>query len=121
LRGGPHGRHAKARAISLPPPLLKEAERVAAEENRSKSELLRVALRFYIETREVRRVAARDRLFEVIDRIQARTHGVAASRIRKLVREAVAAPRRGRHEIASSSARTCGWKASGRAATGATS
>jgi Arc/MetJ-type ribon-helix-helix transcriptional regulator len=83
--------------ISLPPPLLKEAERIAAEENRSKSELVREALRFYIETREVRRVAARDRLFKVIDRIQARTHGVVASRIRKLVREAVAASRQGKH------------------------
>ena len=77
--------------ISLPPRLLKEAERIAAEENRSKSELVREALRFYIETREVRGVAARDRMFEVIDRIQARTRGVAASRIRKLVREAVGA------------------------------
>jgi metal-responsive CopG/Arc/MetJ family transcriptional regulator len=82
--------------ISLPPSLLKEAERIAAVEHRSKSELVREALRFYIETREVRRVAARDRLFEVIDRIQARTRGVAASRIRQLVRETVAASRQGK-------------------------
>jgi Arc/MetJ-type ribon-helix-helix transcriptional regulator len=82
--------------ISLPPPLLEQAERVAEEENRSKSELVREALRFYIETREVRRLAARERLFELIDRIQARTRGVPASRIRKLVREALAASRRGK-------------------------
>jgi hypothetical protein len=107
--------------IPLAPPLLKEAERVAADENRSKSELVREALRFYIETREIRRVAARHRLFQLIDRIQARTHAVAASRIRKLVREAVAASRRGKHEIASSSTRTCGSRASCPPATGATS
>jgi Arc/MetJ-type ribon-helix-helix transcriptional regulator len=82
--------------ISLPPLLLEQAERVAEEENRSKSELVREALRFYIETREVRRLAARERLFELIDRIQARTRGVPASRIRKLVREALAASRRGK-------------------------
>lgn len=80
--------------ISLPPPLLKKAEQVAEEENRSKSELVREALRFYIETREVRKAAARERLFELIDRIQARTRGVPASRIRRVVGEAVRAARR---------------------------
>ncbi len=49
--------------ISLPPRLLREAERIAGQENRTKSELLREALRFYIETSEVRRKAARERLF----------------------------------------------------------
>ena len=33
---------------SLPPPLLKKAEAVAHEENRTKSDLLREALRFYV-------------------------------------------------------------------------
>lgn len=80
--------------ISLPPPLLKKAEQVAEEENRSKSELVREALRFYIETREVRKAAVRERLFELIDRVQARTRGVAALEIRKVVREAVRAARR---------------------------
>lgn len=80
--------------ISLPPLLLKQAEQVAEEENRSKSELVREALRFYIETREVRKAAARERLFELIDRVQTRTRGVAASKIRKVVREAVRAARR---------------------------
>ena len=51
--------------ISLPPPLLKEAERVAKEEYRNMSELFREALRFYIETRELRREAAKDALFEL--------------------------------------------------------
>ena len=51
--------------ISLPPPLLKEAERVAKEEHRNMSELFREALRFYIETRELRREAAKDALFEL--------------------------------------------------------
>ena len=51
--------------ISLPPPLLKEAEKVAKEEHRNMSELFREALRFYIETRELRREAAKDALFEL--------------------------------------------------------
>jgi CopG family transcriptional regulator/antitoxin EndoAI len=37
--------------ISLPPRLLKEAERTAKEEDRTKSELVREALRMYIEER----------------------------------------------------------------------
>jgi len=80
--------------ISLPPPLLKKAERVAREENRTKSELLREALRFYVETREVRKAAAREGLLELVDRVQARTRGVPAKEIRKLVREAIEAVRR---------------------------
>lgn len=82
--------------ISLPPGLLKEAERVAEQENRTKSELLREALRFYIDTSEVRRRATRERLVALIDRVQARTKGVPPQEIRKVVREAVAAARRTR-------------------------
>jgi len=82
--------------ISLPPPLLKQAERVAEEENRSKSELVREALRFYIDTREVRKAAARERLSEMIERVQARTRRVPAAEIRKVIREAVEAARRQR-------------------------
>ncbi len=80
--------------ISLPPPLLKKAEQVAREEDRTKSELLREALRFYVETREVRKAAARERLFELVDRIQARTRRVPAKEIRRLVQEAIEAVRR---------------------------
>ncbi len=80
--------------ISLPPPLLKKAEQVAREENRTKSELLREALRFYVETREVRKQAARERLFKLIDEVQARTKGTPSKEIRKVVREAVEAVRR---------------------------
>lgn len=80
--------------ISLPPPLLEKAERVAEEESRSKSELVREALRFYIESREVRRAVARERLFDLVDRAQARTRGVPVAEVRKVVREAVEAARR---------------------------
>ena len=59
-------RSRKLVTISLPPALLKEAEKVAKEEYRNMSELFREALRFYIETREVRREAAKDGLFDVI-------------------------------------------------------
>jgi metal-responsive CopG/Arc/MetJ family transcriptional regulator len=80
--------------ISLPPPLLKKAEKVAREENRTKSELLREALRFYVETREVRRMASRERLFALINRVQARASRMPTREIRKLVREAVESVRR---------------------------
>ncbi len=42
--------------VSLPPKLLREAERTAHEENRTKSELVREALRFYIEERRWRKL-----------------------------------------------------------------
>jgi len=80
--------------ISLPPPLLKKTEEVAREENRTKSELVREALRFYVETREVRKQAGRERLLKLIDELQARTKGIPPQEIRKVVREAVEAVRR---------------------------
>lgn len=83
-------------SISLPPELLDKAERVAREENRSRSELVREALRFYVETSTARRQAARERVFEVIDRAQARTARLPRAEVRKVVRDAVAAARRGR-------------------------
>ena len=78
--------------ISLPPALVKKAEVVAREENRTKSELLREALRFYVETREVRK-ASREQLFSLIGQLQERTKQVPAREIRKTVREAVKAGR----------------------------
>lgn len=82
--------------ISLPPPLLRQAEAIAREENRTKSELLREALRFYVETRDVRRQASRDRVFAVIERARTRAKRTPPARIRSLVREAVASVRRER-------------------------
>ena len=86
----------KLLTISLPPPLVKKAEELAKEENRTKSELLREALRFYVETKEVRRVAARERLLALLDQVQARTRAVPSRQIRKIVNEAVEAARRGK-------------------------
>jgi metal-responsive CopG/Arc/MetJ family transcriptional regulator len=80
--------------ISLPPPLVKKAEELAREENRTKSELLREALRFYVETKDVRRAAARERFLAVLDQVQARTAGVPSRHIRKVVGEALDAVRR---------------------------
>lgn len=80
--------------ISVPPPLLKRAEQIAREENRTKSELLREALRFYVDTREVRKTAMQERTLALIDEIQNRTKGVPPKGIRKVVREAVEAARR---------------------------
>ncbi len=79
--------------ISVPPSLLKRAEQIAREENRSKSELLREALRFYVDTREIRKTAMRERTLVLIDEIQTRTKGVPPTRIRKVVHEAVEAAR----------------------------
>jgi len=42
--------------VSLPPNLLREAERIAQEEDRTKSELVREALRMYIEERRWRKL-----------------------------------------------------------------
>lgn len=86
----------KLMTISLPPELLDKAERVARAENRTRSELVREALRFYVETSAVRRQAARERLFELIGQVQARTARTPRAEIRKVVRDAVAAARRGR-------------------------
>jgi metal-responsive CopG/Arc/MetJ family transcriptional regulator len=82
--------------ISLPPPLVKKAEELAREENRTKSELLREALRFYVETKDARRVAARERFLAVLDQVQARTEGAPSRNIRRVVGEAIDAVRRPR-------------------------
>src|ERR1039458_533703 len=86
----------KLMTISLPTPLLKMAETVAAEENRTKSELLREALRFYVETRDVRKKASREQLFALIGKVQSRTRPTPSREIRTLVRKAVGAARRQR-------------------------
>jgi predicted transcriptional regulator len=71
-----------------------EAEQIAREENRTKSELLREALRFYVDTREVRRAGIRERVGALIEEIQNRTKAAPPKEIRKVVREAVEAARR---------------------------
>jgi len=49
-------RTTKTWTISLPPKLVKEAEQLAREENRTKSELVREALRLYLEERRWRKL-----------------------------------------------------------------
>ncbi|MDR7536510.1 MAG: ribbon-helix-helix protein, CopG family [Armatimonadota bacterium] len=46
----------KTWTISLPPELVREAERAAKAERRTRSELVREALRFYLEERQWRRL-----------------------------------------------------------------
>ena len=79
--------------ISLPPPLLKQAEAVAREEHRSKSELVREAIRFYVETRGVRRETTRERLAPLLARIDERARPTSSANMRRLIREAVASVR----------------------------
>ncbi|MGB4782551.1 CopG family ribbon-helix-helix protein [Candidatus Methylomirabilis sp.] len=47
-------RTTKTWTISLPPKLVREAERTAKEEHRTKSELVREALRLYLEDQQWR-------------------------------------------------------------------
>ncbi len=49
-------RTTKTWTVSLPPQLEREAERTAREEKRSKSGILREALRFYLEERRWRKL-----------------------------------------------------------------
>ena len=42
----------KTWTISLPPKMVREAEKIARHENRTKSELIREALRMYLEEKE---------------------------------------------------------------------
>jgi metal-responsive CopG/Arc/MetJ family transcriptional regulator len=79
--------------ISLPPPLLKQAEAVAKAEHRTKSELLREALRFYVETRAVRKETTRERIAPLLARIDARTQKVPGADVRRAIRKAVAGVR----------------------------
>jgi len=79
--------------VSLPQELARQAEKVAKEESRTKSELLREALRLYIDTREARQAIAKRQLFDLIDRAQERADRESPPRIRSLVGEAVKAVR----------------------------
>jgi len=49
-------RTTKTWTVSLPPNLVREAERTAKEEDRTRSELVREALRVYIEERRWRKL-----------------------------------------------------------------
>jgi len=51
-------RTTKTWSISLPPKLEKEAERAAKEEHRTKSELIREALRRYLDGRSLKKLQA---------------------------------------------------------------
>jgi CopG family transcriptional regulator/antitoxin EndoAI len=55
-------RTTKTWTISLPPKLSREAERAAREENRTKSELLREALRLYLEDQRWRKLQRKNAL-----------------------------------------------------------
>ena len=51
-------RTTKILSVTLPPAMLKQAERLAKEENRTKSELVREALRRYMQDREWQSIRA---------------------------------------------------------------
>lgn len=73
-------RTSKILSLSLPPALLREAERLAKKEGRTKSELFREAFRRYLHERrwaELRQYGAR----------QARTHGLKETDVARLVEE----------------------------------
>jgi len=73
-------RTTKILSLSLPPKLLREAERAAKTEGRTKSELFREALRRYLleeKVRQLQRYGAR----------QARKLGIKASDVQRLIEE----------------------------------
>lgn len=73
-------RTTKILSLSLPPKLLREAERVAKTEGRTKSELFREALRRYLleeKVHQLQRYGAR----------QARKLGIKASDVQRLIEE----------------------------------
>lgn len=71
----------KILTLSLLPELAKEAERAAREEQKSKSQLFRDALRFYLEEREWRRVQS-------YGRKKADALGLVEEDVERLVHEA---------------------------------
>ena len=58
----PPRRKSRTITFSLPPEMFEEVQRVKDEEGRDMSELVREALRLYIEDRELRREARLERL-----------------------------------------------------------
>ncbi len=73
-------RTTKVTSLSLPPKLLREAERLARREGRTKSELLREALRRYV-------ADSRWRELQEFGRSQARKLGIEESDVERLVAE----------------------------------
>ncbi len=73
-------RTTKVTSLSLPPKLLREAERLARREGRTKSELLREALRRYL-------ADSRWRELQEFGRPQARKLGIEESDVERLVAE----------------------------------
>ena len=58
----PPRRISRTITFSLPPDMFEEVQRVREEEGRDMSELVREALRLYLEDRELRRQQRRERL-----------------------------------------------------------
>ena len=73
-------RTTKILSLSLPPKLLREAERVAKEEGRTKSELFCEALRRYLLEEKVRRL-------QRFGARQAHKLGIKASDVQRLIGE----------------------------------
>ena len=73
-------RTTKIVSLSLPPKLLRESERVAKEEGRTKSELFREALRRYLLEAKVRRLQG-------FGARQAQKLGIKASDVQRLIGE----------------------------------
>ena len=73
-------RSTKVLSLSIPPELLREVERAAKREGRSKSELFRAALRRYL-------AAQRLRSLQAYGTRQARTHRIAESDVERLIQE----------------------------------
>ena len=64
----PPRRISRTITFSLPPEMFEEVQRVREEEGRDMSELVREALRLYLEDRELRRQQRRERLRSRLER-----------------------------------------------------
>ena len=73
-------RTSKILSLSLPPEMLREAERAAKREGRTKSELFREALRRYLLEEKVRRL-------QEYGARQARAVGITPSQVDQLIQE----------------------------------
>ncbi len=73
-------RTTKTISVSLPPEMLKEAERVARAEGRTRSELVREALRHYIRAREWEEISA-------YGRARARELGIREKDVDRIIHE----------------------------------
>lgn len=90
------GRTAKVVSFSLPPKLLKEIEAQAEKESRTKSELLREALRRYLKTQSEENIARLREREKIGERIAKKLGWTSEDKVEKEVAKIIAEERYGK-------------------------